>query len=317
MKESFFDCNDDNYSALPSPPHPEENIEFNTDFQTKNNNQNKKEENKIKENESIKEKKKEEYEKIEENNNENYLYENLSIIIENNMIINHNTFKETNVIINQIYTIEAIIKIFDKNNNLDKFKNILNKYKNNEINKNNILNGHDKYSTDNIIKKIKNYLIKSLIKFVNSELIGTNVYKKSILKKLDYKFTSNINKEDNIICLKMTIKELLSFEISKKYTTQNKNRNEIIIQKMLKKGKKDEKIQYVFNLKFKEWIDIFTMKKENTIAKIDGLYLLLNKILKTKEGDIDEVYFVKFVYYLYNFENWFLYKKDRTRKNAK
>ena len=84
---------------------------------------------------------------------------------------------------------------------------------------------------------------------------------------------------------------------------------------MLKKD--DEKIQYVFNLKFKEWIDIFTMKRENTIAKIDGLYLLLNKILKTKEGDIDEVYFVKFVYYLYNFENWFLYKKDRTRKNAK
>ena len=145
MKESFFDCNDDNYSALHSPPHLEEdNIEFNTDFQTKNNNQNKKEENKIKENESIKEKNKEEYEKIEESNDENYLCENLSIIIENNIIINHNTFKETNVIINQIYTIEAIIKIFDKNNNLDEFKKILNKYKNYEINKINIPNGHGK-----------------------------------------------------------------------------------------------------------------------------------------------------------------------------
>ena len=239
----------------------------------------------------------------------------MPIIIEKIVIKRANNL--INFIIHKIYTIEAIILIFEKNNNLDNFKNILNKYKNNEINKINILNGHDKYSTDNIIKKIKNYLIKSLIKFVNSELIGTNVYKKSMLKKLDYKFTSNTNKEDNIICLNMTVKELLSFEISKKYSTQNKNRNEIIIQKMLKKGKKDEKLQYVFKLKFKEWIDIFTMKKENTIVKIDGLHLLLNKILKTKEGYIDELYFVKFVYYLYNFENWFLYKKERTRKNEK
>ena len=84
---------------------------------------------------------------------------------------------------------------------------------------------------------------------------------------------------------------------------------------MLKKD--DEKIQYVFNLKFKEWIDIFTMKKENKFVKIDGLYLLLNKIIKSKEGYIDAVYFAKFVYYLYNFENWFLFKKERTRKNEK
>ena len=171
--------NSDNYSDIRSPPYPEED-NINTNFQT--NKQNKKEENKIKENETIKEKKKEEDEKIEDNNNENNFYQKLSIIIENNIIKSHNIFKETNAIINNVYTIEAIILIFEKNNNLDGFTKILNKYKNIEINKIKIPNGHDKYSTDNIIKKIKNYLIKYLIKFANSELIGTNVYKKSMLK---------------------------------------------------------------------------------------------------------------------------------------
>ena len=123
----------------------------------------------------------------------------------------------------------------------------------------------------------------------------------------------------------MTVKELLSLEISKKYSKKNKNINKMTIQKILEKGKDDKKLQYIFKLKFKEWIDIFTMKKKgNEIVKIDGLHLLLNKILENKknkkeekEDKNDEVYFVKYVYYLYNFENWFLSKKEKTKKKVK
>ena len=117
----------------------------------------------------------------------------------------------------------------------------------------------------------------------------------------------------------MTVKELLSLNISRKYSKPNKKTNEENIKIILEKGKNDEKIQYLFNLKFKEWIDIFTMKKEgNNIVKIDGLHLLLKEKLNIpKDGEIDEKYFIKFVYYLYNFEAWFLSKKDKKSKNGK
>ena len=284
-----------------------------TNYKTQsNNNQDKNEENKIKENEVIKEKEKEEKMKIEEkNNNENNCNPNCLIIIKNTIIIE-----------NQYYSIIEIKKIFETNNNnniLDEFIIILNKNQNAEIKK--YKNAHSKYSSDNMIKKIKVILINNLIQFVNSELIGSKVsknYKVSLLKKLDYKFTSNIKKDDTIKCLNMTVKELLSFEITKKYTRYNENTNEIIIEKILKKRKNDEKLKYIFNLKFKEWIDIFTKKKEgDSIVKIDWLHKLLNKILpNSKKSNIDEEYFVQFVLHLYNFQKWFLDRKERKRKNS-
>ena len=278
--------------------------------------------------------------KIEDNNNENNFNQNCSIIIKNSTIIENHNFKEKNDIIIHYYSIIEIKDIFIKNNNnniFNEFITILNKNQTCEIKK--IKKDHNKYSSDKMIKKIKVILINNLLQFVNSELIGSKVskkYKVSLLKKLDYKFTSNIKIDDTIKCLNMTVKELLSFEITKKYTRYNKNSNKIIIDKILEKVEKDKKrkkgekgknekngkndeiikyIEYVFNLKFKEWIDIFTMKKEgNSNVKIDGLHKVLNKILhNSKESYIDEVYFVQFVHHLYNFEKWFLDKKEREK----
>ena len=313
LKGDIFwsNCNDD--SSFNSITLPME--EGKTNYQTKEHNhiQNKKEDNEIKEKETIKEKKKEEDENIQENNNDNKFCSNFS----KNFLRNKN---QTNIIIKKAYTIVEIISIFEKNNNnncLGQYINILKRNQNNVLTKIN-KHKHDKYSTDNIIKKIKVHLIKILIKYVNIEFIS-KVYKKFKLKILDYKFSSNINKEENLKCLDMTIKELLSLEITKKFITKSAKINEYMIKKMLRKEKNNEKVQYVFNLKFKEWIDIFTMKREgNIIIKIDGLDLLLNKILnKQKDGGIDEVYFVNFVYHLYNFENWFLCKQEKKRRNAK
>ena len=239
---------------------------------------------------------------------------NCSIIIEKSIKM------EGYIHIIKIEEIITILKNHNNNNNLDASINILENNKNVENEMNNKQITHDKYSPDNIIKKIKVHLFHILIIFVNSELIGSHVYKTSKLKKLDYKIISNTNKEDNIIYLNMTLEELLSLEITKKYRTKNKNINKNIIQKMLKKRNDDEKIKekidYIFKLKFTEWIDIFIMKKEGNInIKFEGLHLLLNEILKNNQ--MDEKYFVNFVYLLYNFENWFLSKKNKTKKNAK
>ena len=307
--DGIYSCNFSNsdiYSFNYSPLYSD-NIDK-TNFQTnEKNNQNKEEGKNIKEK---KDKKKEEDEKKVENE-----------INKNNIKIEDHAYN---------IDIDAIIDFLknnNNNNNLDKFIKILIKAKTdkNKFEMNNKQTKHNKYSPDNIIKKIKVYLFHYLIIFVNVELICKNKYKNLKLKKLNYKYIFNTNKEDNINYLNMHLKELLSLDITTKYITKNKNTNEKIIQKMLKQN--DEKIQYVFNLQFKEWIDIFTMKKEgNNIVTIKGLHLLLDEILEknkikkenyeeknlvekqieNKKENYDEKYFVYFVYLLYNFENWFL-----------
>ena len=319
----FYHCNtldcDDN--SVPSPPQlVVDDREDKTNFETKiKNNQNKKEEKNIKEK---KDKTKEEDEKKEENEFNNL--QDCSIDISNNINIEYHIYNKDRII--------DILKSHN-NNNLDKFIKILTKDEidnNIKIEINYKQNKHNKYSPDNIIKKIKVYLFHYLIIFVNEELIGKNKYKNSKLKKLDYKYIFNTNKEDNINYLKMYLRELLSLEITTKYITKSKNTNEKIIEKMLQKN--DEKVRYVLNLRFIEWIDIFIMKKEgNNIVKIDGLHLLLDEILEKNKIEIenyeetnqienqienkkeiyDEKYFVNFVYLLYNFENWFKRKKNK------
>jgi len=315
-----------NSDNLIDPVHKTTNYETNNNFK-----QDKKSEKDKEENDKEKEDKKNEEEKKPENENIVISIRNMENILDNNNKIKNMKFKGKKICINNnIYTINKIISILESHNNNNKFNifiiilinnekdmNILNEInpkKYNELKKNNQLNKHNKHSPDNIIKKIKVHLIRYLIIFINSILTGFNKCKKYKIKKLDYEIVSNIKKVDNINYLNITIKELLSLEISTKYTSQDNNANEIIIKKILEKGKEDEKIQYVFNLKFKEWIDVFIMKKESEIVKIDGLDLFLKEILEKnqKEKDKnDEKYFVKFVYYLYNFERWFLNKKNR------
>ena len=307
-------------------------VQKTTNYQTNNNcKQDKKAENDIEENNKEKEDKKNEEEKKPANENIIFSIPNMENILDNNNKIKNMKLKGKKICINNnIYTINKIISILEKHNNNNKFNIFIiilinnekdmntlyemNTKKYNELKKNNQLNKHNKHPPDNIIKKIKVHLIRYLIIFINSILTGFNKCKKYKIKKLDYEIVSNIKKVDNIKYLNITIKELLSLEISTKYTSKDNNANEIIIKKILEKGKEDEKIQYVFNLKFKEWIDIFIMKKESEIVKIDGLDLFLKEILEKnqKEKDKnDEKYFVKFVYYLYNFERWFLNKKNR------
>ena len=233
------------------------------------------------------------------------------------------------------YTKIKIILIFEKNkannNNFQKYIDILNKKEisanilydmkllnNNEvISQNNISlfkKKHDKNSTDNIIKKINIQLFNNLIKFINFRLSTAklDIYK---LKKIDYKLYSRTSREINVKNLNMKIKDLLSLEISSKYSlVKDKNENKKNIQELLKIAKEKNyiTIESVFNLTFRDWIDLFTMKKEG--IKIDGLDSLLNKILENIE---DEEYFVNFVFCLYNHERWFLFKKIGNYKKGK
>jgi hypothetical protein len=177
----------------------------------------------------------------------------------------------------------------------------------NDSNNNDSEEGHSKLRPDNIMKKIKGKLFKYNINFINSLL--TEKSKKYSLRILDYKFINQLKKEVDLEYLNLPLKELFSKKISEKYNSVEKEINEINIKKILELEKDNVEINNVLNMTFREWIDVFTMKKKSVSnIQIDGIDKFLEEIL---EKNKEPRYFSLFVFCLYNYENWFSSKKGR------
>ena len=59
---------------------------------------------------------------------------------------------------------------------------------------------------------------------------------------------------------------------------------------------------------FSEWIDVFTNKIENSFDfEFNGLQNVLNDLYNNE----DDEYFSRFIFYLFNYQNWFQNKKGR------
>ena len=183
---------------------------------------------------------------------------------------------------------------------------------------------HNKKSPDNIIKKIKGYFIEFLITFVNS-IINKKEYK---LKSLDYrKYINRLKREEDLNLLKMTVKDYLSQDISPKYIKTETDWNRIKIKAILNGDKNNQAIKFVFSMTIKDWIELFTLKKkiydfenlkdlslseqEEIQSKIPSIKKVFDDILDKNK---DDSYFTKFVFYLYNYEKWFLSKSGRNRE---
>ena len=193
---------------------------------------------------------------------------------------------------------------------------------------------HNKYFPDNIIKKIKVNFIKNLLLFVNNLFKKKNgfeknnkVEKEKILKDLDYKkYIDKLNKEFDLQMLNMSVRELLSLEITRKYSTYEPNFNKTIIDYVLEKNNDNEILKFVFNMTFREWINFYTLKKKvleienvsdevrNSIKdNLPKLESLLNDIYKKNKND--NRYLSYFIFYLFNYENWFFNKREKKKRN--
>ena len=173
---------------------------------------------------------------------------------------------------------------------------------------------HGKYSSDNIMKKIKGLLFKNLIIFINKVL-----QKDEFIKELNFKkYINHLRKKENLKYLHLPIKDLLSLEISPFNRHLDANSNKINIKKILKEEKNNEAIMYILNLKFKEWIDIFTMK--NDLKCVKGYEIIknnlpkINDLLKKVLEKNDEEYLRLLLLYLYNYERWFVIRSSRRIK---
>ena len=223
----------------------------------------------------------------------------------------------------------------DENDNLYYYKNDNKKIKRGRKKSiYSIRNEHNRMASDNIIKKIKSKLFKKCIDFINKIINEKPKNKQGIkLINIDYKYINQLNREIDLNYLKSPLKDLFSKEISPKYKTKDKDFNKIIIENIINKeidGLDYYTINFVFNLTFSQWIDLFLLKKDFDIFKkenednyekvnfdkikksINGLNKFLDDEAKNKNNN--ENYFSLFVFYLYNYESFFLVKRPRNKK---
>ena len=170
--------------------------------------------------------------------------------------------------------------------------------------------------SDNIIKKIKALLFKNILSFLNNLFNYTTINNIKLLK-LNSKYVNQLNSIFELNLIGMKLKEFLSLEVSSK----------------IKKNGKNYTLMFIFNLTFREWLNLFTGKQNfKDLAEyynvnrssidfdiIENSFVGINKVLpKLKEDynfdkESDEKYFANFVFFLFNYERWFLIKKPRKK----
>ena len=161
---------------------------------------------------------------------------------------------------------------------------------------------HDKYSYDNMTKKLKQLLMNSILNFVNINLIEeekeTSAHKRKknnkwkvnltpCLVKIDQNIIGNIKVEYNINLLNSTLKEIFSQDITSKIIKFSKDYNKKIIDEIYLNNQKEKTIN-ILNMTLSQCIKHLTNKEY--YPELQGLEdeyeNIINK-LKTK-GETEE-----------------------------
>ena len=180
---------------------------------------------------------------------------------------------------------------------------------------------HTKNDVDNVIKKIKRVFFDKSPEYV-AEVVNSNKSDKKqkfLLGKLSYEYIDKLKKENELALFQMKLKDLLSLNISSKCSlSKDKEFNKKNINRILEEEKDNKVIIDLLNMNFDKWIDVFTLKTSiENVPEFDGLEEALNTIYKKNDKDSekkDEKYFSRFIFYLFNYQNYFRNKKGRSSK---
>ena len=168
---------------------------------------------------------------------------------------------------------------------------------------------HNKYSDDNITRKIKSKTFKKIINYINS--IINNQKGKLLYLSSDQVKQSKVDYNKKL--LNKTLKDILSYNISGKYTNYKPQHNKYIIEELLKEDE-EKRIFYksLLNLTLLDCIN--HLRGDIFIKELKGLGTLDDMIHDLSEGI---KYKQMFRYYFLNFETKINEKKGRNRKNLK
>lgn len=180
---------------------------------------------------------------------------------------------------------------------------------------------HDKFATDNIIRKIKAQFYIRVVEYINYEYEqsfkktypGKNITKKFI-QKINASESKIIKKNDNLNWFSLKIKDILSADISPKYKKYNSDYNKKQIEKIYKKNELKDLIEILE----KSVRDIYNKYISNTNdANDEGLKnleydinLLRKEMEENEEKNIND-YIKKYKEFALNLEEKFKKKRDR------
>ena len=191
---------------------------------------------------------------------------------------------------------------------------------------------HSKYGEDNMITKIKIFIINAILVLLNNSFIYLNFNTASSQNRKFIKIEPAVyvpnKREINLRMLKFTIKDLLYNNISDKNFRLDKGHNKKLIDEIYSQQKEIDIIK-ILNLTFEEFLNFFrcTISNEldgklSLITNVRGKFMNMWSFLdKTKEQEIKkgeanediDSYIEKLKYLCLNYENWFINKKGRKR----
>ena len=181
------------------------------------------------------------------------------------------------------------------------------------------LGEHNKFSDDNILRKIRSAILNSVLIFINKTIqtIYSNLDKNSLkdiqLFKLSKKTFEKGKAEYNKQLLNKTLKSIFSEDISSKYSRYSQKHNKNIIDNLI--NEKDEiKREYfnkIFSLTFKDCLNHF--RGSVIIKELNGLKNFEQYFIDSKLGNDKEMFKKVLKYFLFNYEKEILNKKERNR----
>ena len=184
-----------------------------------------------------------------------------------------------------------------------------------------------RFRYDDEIQKMKGYFLKSLLNFLNYKYnkiikLNLNIIYWEFLKKIKYEYYCSTKKEDNLLFLKLKIKELFSQEISGYYSEENKNFNKQNINNFLLNYNNIKGSNELYDILENKTVEDMLNSYAKGDYKEEGFYLendldIIKQKSKKKEGVILEKYIETLRKNVKNFRKIFEEKSGRNKFSKK
>lgn len=167
---------------------------------------------------------------------------------------------------------------------------------------------HTKFSTDNILRKIKTRFFHKIVNYINSIIISKYRNKVKVLKFLETEISRNNNIAFNKKLLNMKLKELFdSYKINGKIKLLDKNYNKTIIKSIY-----DENIIELINILEMTVLQMFEVFRDVKETKLVGFERMDTVIKELEYSEKDKEYINKLKSVIFNFEKYYS-KKEKLK----
>ena len=182
-----------------------------------------------------------------------------------------------------------------------------------------ILGEHNKYSDDNILRKLKNAVLNYVFEHINSKITEKyydeyqNSIKEKLLFRLQQKPLERGKADYNKELLNRTLSSIFSEKISSKYSRHSPNHNKEIIEELINEENEDKRLFFnnIFNLTFRDCLNHF--RDTNNIKELEGMEKF-GQYCKKNDLEKCEKYKKLMEYFLINYEKVIMDKKVRQYK---